>query len=97
MTELSPEQIAELRKDPDSFRDYLRHITGRAVEAPAPAVEEKPAEPAYENAHRGGWPIGTAASGPTPTHGRCSCIQCEQAAVVQLPTVQHRNAEGEAA
>jgi hypothetical protein len=97
MTELSVEDIAELRKDPASFRDYLRHISGR------PVVEDKPAPaavaltvPAYLIAHKGGWPIGTTATGPTPTHGRCTCPLCEQATVVQLPR-PHQHAEGEAA
>ncbi|MER5653477.1 hypothetical protein ABT076_10720 [Streptomyces sp. NPDC002131] len=97
MTELSVEDIAELRKDPASFRDYLRHISGRPVveDKPAP-VAAPPAEPAYRIAHKGGWPIGTTATGPTPTHGRCTCPLCEQAAVVQLPR-PHQHAEGEAA
>lgn len=84
MTELSVEDIAELRKDPASFRDYLRHVTGRAVVASEPAEAAAP-EPGYRIAHKGGWPIGTAATGPTPTHGRCTCPLCEQAAVVELP------------
>jgi hypothetical protein len=85
MTELSVEDIAELRKDPASFRDYLRHVTGREVAAPEPAAAATPIDPGYRIAHTGGWPIGTTATGPTPTHGRCTCPKCEQAAVVQLP------------
>jgi hypothetical protein len=96
MTELSVEDIAELRKDPASFRDYLRHVTGRAVVAAEPAEAAAPVEPGYRIAHTGGWPIGTTATGPTPTHGRCTCPQCEQAAVVALPR-PHERAEGEAA
>jgi hypothetical protein len=90
MTELSVEDIAELRKDPASFRDYLRHVTGRPVVAPEPEETEAPVDPGYEIAHKGGWPIGTAATGPTPTHGRCTCPKCEQAAVVQLPAPADR-------
>lgn len=77
MTEISVEEIAELRKDPDSFRDYLRHITGRKVTAPEskPALTAVPA-PAYRITHPGGWPLGTAASGPTPPPDRCTCAKC---------------------
>lgn len=67
MTDISPEDIAELRKDPDSFRDYLRHITGRAVESPATANAEPAVEvPSYHIPRKGAWPCGTAATGPTP-------------------------------
>jgi len=86
VTELSVEDIAELRKDPASFRDYLRHVTGRAVVDTKPAEATAPVEPGYRIAHKGGWPIGATATGPTPTHGRCTCPRCEQAAVVALPT-----------
>ena len=77
MAELSVEDIAELRKDPDSFRDYLRHITGRQVEAkPKPAPLAAVPELAYRITHPGGWPLGTAASGPTPPPDRCTCAKC---------------------
>lgn len=75
MAEPSVEDIAELRKDPDSFRDYLRHITGRTVAAPqdasAPAAETEP-QP-YHIPRKGAWPCGTAASGPTPP----PCTDCQ--------------------
>ena len=77
MSELSAEEIAELRKDPASFRDYLRHITGRQVQA-----EHEPARlaavptPGYRIAHVGGWPLGTAATGPTPPADTCTCAKC---------------------
>jgi hypothetical protein len=79
MNELSVEDIAELRKDPASFRDYLRHISGRPVDAPAP--QAKPAlaavpSPGYQIAHVGGWPLGTAATGPTPPPDVCTCARC---------------------
>jgi hypothetical protein len=78
VSELSVEEIAELRKDPASFRDYLRHITGRTVVADEPA---KPAlavapDPGYRIAHTGGWPLGTAATGPTPPADTCTCAKC---------------------
>lgn len=78
MRELTTEEIAELRKDPASFRDYLRHITGRAVEPEAPAKPALTAVPApgYRIAHTGGWPLGTAATGPTPPPDTCTCARC---------------------
>lgn len=67
MAELRTEDIAELRKDPASFRDYLRHITGRQVQADtAPAAVAEPDKPGYHIPRKGAWPCGTAASGPTP-------------------------------
>ncbi|MEV7034560.1 hypothetical protein AB0N99_30565 [Streptomyces sp. NPDC093272] len=77
MSELSVEDIAELRKDPASFRDYLRHITGRTVEPEAPtrpALTVVPS-PGYVITHPGGWPLGTAASGPTPPPDTCTCAR----------------------
>lgn len=78
MAELSVDEIAELRKDPASFRDYLRHITGRRVEAEAPASAPLAAvaSPGYRITHTGGWPLGTAASGPTPPPDTCTCAKC---------------------
>lgn len=78
MAEPSVEDIAELRKDPDSFRDYLRHITGRKVASPqeTPASTAAVPEPAYRIAHTGGWPLGTAATGPTPPADACTCAKC---------------------
>lgn len=87
---IDPADIAAMREQGD-LKDFLLSLTGRKPK-PEPTAQA-PAEPAYEIAHPGGWPIGTTATGPTPTHGRCTCIQCEQAAVVQLPTAQHRNEE----
>lgn len=78
MTEPNVEDIAELRKDPDSFRDYLRHITGRTVTAPQGESTETAAvpDPGYRIAHTGGWPLGTAATGPTPPPDVCTCVKC---------------------
>jgi len=78
MTEPNVEDIAELRKDPDSFRDYLRHITGRTVTAPQDEQPETETTPArgYQITHVGGWPLGTAATGPTPPPDMCTCAKC---------------------
>lgn len=89
------EDIAALREQGD-LKAYLVSLTGRPA-APKPApVAAAPVEPGYRIAHTGGWPIGTTATGPTPTHGRCTCPLCEQAAVVALPR-PHQRQEGEAA
>lgn len=94
MNELTVEEIAELRKDPASFRDYLRHISGRPVEAtPKPALTAVPT-PGYRIAHVGGWPLGTAATGPTPPPDVCTCAKCGGN---PNSTVQHRPQEGTAA
>lgn len=78
MTDLSVEDIAELRKQGD-FRAYLRQITGREVDnAPKPAPLAAVPEPAYRITHTGGWPLGTAATGPTPPADQCSCAKCKQ-------------------
>ncbi|MFI9598878.1 hypothetical protein ACIHCX_03185 [Streptomyces sp. NPDC052043] len=77
MTELSVEDIAELRKQGD-FRAYLRQITGRPTEdtapKPQPHLTAVPA-PAYRITHAGGWPLGTAATGPTPPPDACTCAR----------------------
>ncbi|NEA52367.1 hypothetical protein [Streptomyces sp. SID10815] len=79
MTELSVEDIAELRKQGD-FRAYLRQITGRSAEDTIPKSAHLTAvpAPAYRIAHTGAWPIGTAATGPTPPPGACTCPQHQQ-------------------
>jgi len=90
------DDIAAMRHDGD-LKDYLLSLTvGAPAPKPKPAlVVAAVADPGYRVAHVGGWPIGSAATGPTPTHGRCTCPKCEQAAVVQLPAPDRR--EGEAA
>lgn len=75
MTELSVEDVAELRKQGD-FRAYLLQAASRAVEPkPKPALAAVPA-PGYRIAHVGGWPLGTAATGPTPPPDVCTCAKC---------------------
>jgi hypothetical protein len=76
---LSPEDIAALRKDGD-LESYLRSLTGAPPPKPAPTEPVAPEEPDYVIPHRGAWPIGTTASGPTPTHGRCTCPKCQHPA-----------------
>ncbi|MFF1709268.1 hypothetical protein [Streptomyces sp. NPDC058268] len=94
MNQPTAEDIAALRADGDLV-NYLLALTGRAPAVEPASIAALP-EPGYQIAHTGGWPIGTTATGPTPTHGRCTCAKCEQAAVVELPQ-QGRSAEGEAA
>lgn len=94
MNQPTAEDIAAMRADGD-LKDYLLTLAGRAPAKPAPVVAAV-ADPAYRITHTGGWPIGTAATGPTPTHGRCTCAKCEQAAVVELPQPAP-GVEGEAA
>lgn len=84
------EDIAAMREQGD-LKGYLLSLISQVPAAPKPAPIATPGvEPAYGIAHKGGWPIGTAATGPTPMHGRCTCPLCEQAAVVQLPTPTHQ-------
>lgn len=70
-----PEDIAALREDGDLER-YLRSLTVAAPPKPAPVEAEPPPDFEYRTAHRGGWPIGSASSGPTPMHDRCTCPKC---------------------
>jgi hypothetical protein len=69
------EDIAAMRAQGD-LKEYLLSLIG---DAPAPA---KPAPltavpaPAYRIAHTGGWPLGTAATGPTPPPDTCTCAKC---------------------
>lgn len=95
MNEPSVEDLAAMREEGDLL-PYLIALTGRTPAKPAPTPAAEPADPGYRIAHTGGWPIGSAATGPTPTHGRCTCAKCERAAVVQLP-VAAPVSEGEAA
>ncbi len=87
MAELSAADIAELRKDPESFRDYLRHITGRAVTRPGTEPTETAAvpDPGYRITHTGGWPLGTAATGPTPPPDVCTCAKCGGNSASRIP------------
>lgn len=93
MTEISVEDVAALRRQGD-FRAFLSQVSGREADAPAkPALAAVPA-PGYRIAHVGGWPLGTAASGPTPPPDTCTCAQCGGNPASR---VQHRPQEGTAA
>lgn len=68
VTDIRPEDIAELRKQGD-LRAFLRQLTGRptspeSASAIGPDVEDEP--PCYHIPRRGAWPCGTAATGPSP-------------------------------
>ena len=71
------EDIAAMRADGD-LKDYLLSF---AAAAPAPKAKPKPTltaveSPGYRIAHVGGWPLGTAATGPTPPADTCTCPKC---------------------
>ena len=72
--------IAALREQGD-LEDFVRSLIGRPAK-PTPAPLAAVPEPAYRITHTGGWPLGTAASGPTPPPDRCSCAKCKQPAPV---------------
>ena len=74
MTELSVEDVAEMRKQGD-FRAYLLQAAGRQGE-PEPTRLTAVPDPGYRIAHVGGWPLGTAATGPTPPPDTCTCAKC---------------------
>ena len=92
MTEPTAEDIAALREQGD-LKGYLLALAGRAPAKPKPALVAVP-DPGYRIAHAGGWPLGTAASGPTPPPGVCTCAKC--GGNPGSPAV-HRPQEGEAA
>ncbi|MDQ0809890.1 hypothetical protein QFZ63_001604 [Streptomyces sp. B3I7] len=77
-THPTPEDIAAMRAD-GSLRDYLKYLTSQAPRPapvkPVPVLAAVP-DPGYRIAHVGGWPLGTAASGPTPSPDRCTCARC---------------------
>ena len=92
MNQPTPEDIAALRADGD-LEDYFRSLIGRPAAKPTPtltAVES----PGYRIAHVGGWPLGTAATGPTPPPDACTCARC--GGNPNSPTI-HRPQEGTAA
>jgi hypothetical protein len=74
MTEPTAEDIAALREQGD-LKDYLLALAGRTPAKPKPTRAVVP-DPGYRIAHVGGWPLGTAASGPTPPPDVCTCARC---------------------
>lgn len=75
VTDLSPEDIAEMRKQGD-LKAFLRSLTGRPpahvpAQRDADPVDE---EPCYHIRRPGAWPCGTAATGPTPQ----PCADCQK-------------------
>ncbi|MYU20776.1 hypothetical protein [Streptomyces sp. SID8352] len=77
MSEPTPDDIAAMRAD-GSLRDYLKFLTSQALRPeprPAPVLAAVP-DLGYRIAHPGGWPLGTAASGPTPPPNTCTCARC---------------------
>jgi len=79
INEPSVEDIAAMRAD-GSLREYFRFLAEQAPR-PTPAPAAKPAltavpDPGYRIAHTGGWPLGAAATGPTPPPNQCTCAKC---------------------
>ncbi|MDX2528004.1 hypothetical protein [Streptomyces europaeiscabiei] len=74
MNQPTPEDIAAMRADGD-LKSYLLALTGRTPANPKPALAAVP-DPGYRITHTGGWPLGTAATGPTPPPDRCTCAKC---------------------
>jgi hypothetical protein len=66
--------IAALREQGD-LEDFVRSLIGRPAK-PKPTPLAAVPEPAYRITHTGGWPLGTAATGPTPPPDACTCAKC---------------------
>lgn len=73
MNEPTVDDIAAMREQ-DDLLPFLIALTGRTSK-PKPALTAVPT-PAYRITHVGGWPLGTAATGPTPPPDRCTCAKC---------------------
>jgi len=75
MNEPTVEDISALRADGD-LEDYFRSLIGRpAAPKSKPTLAAVP-DPGYRIAHVGGWPLGSAATGPTPPPDACTCARC---------------------
>lgn len=92
MNQPTVEDLAAMREEGDLL-PYLISLTGRAPAKPKPAPLAAVPEPAYRITHTGGWPLGTAASGPTPPPDRCTCAKCGG----NPNSRPHQHQEGEAA
>jgi hypothetical protein len=86
MSEPTVEDIAAMRQD-GSLREYFQYLTGRPAD-PKPAPLAAVPTLGYRIAHTGGWPLGTAATGPTPPPDRCTCAKCG-GNPAQTPHIQH--------
>ena len=85
------EDIAVMREQGD-LKDYLLSLIGTEAPAkPKPALAAVPS-PGYRIDHPGGWPLGTAATGPTPPPDVCTCAKCGG-----NPASRDQHREGEAA
>ena len=71
---LNVEDIAAMREQGD-LKDYLLSLVG-APAKPKPVPLAAAPGPGYRVAHLGGWPLGSAASGPTPPPDVCTCAKC---------------------
>lgn len=69
------DDIAAMR-DQGDLKDYLLSLIGEPPPAPKPAPLAAVPSPGYRIAHVGGWPLGTAATGPTPPPDVCTCAKC---------------------
>lgn len=92
MNQPSPEDIAAMRQDGD-LTAYLLSLVGVAPAKPKPTLAAVPT-PGYRIAHVGGWPLGTAATGPTPPPDVCTCAKCGGNPASRT---RHQHQEGEVA
>lgn len=90
MNQPTVDDIAAMREDGDLL-PYLIALTGRTPAKPKPTLTAVPA-PGYRIAHTGGWPLGTAATGPTPPADMCTCAKCGG-----NPNAQPNHQEGQVA
>jgi hypothetical protein len=75
MDKPSVDDIAAMREQGD-LRDYLLSLVGGSRAKPKPVPLTAVPGPDYRVAHVGGWPLGTAATGPTPPPDVCTCAKC---------------------
>jgi hypothetical protein len=92
MNHLSVEDIAAMREQGD-LEGFLRGLTGRPTK-PKPTPLAAAPDPGYRVAHVGGWPLGSAASGPTPPPDACTCAKCGGNPASRTT---HQSQQGEAA
>jgi len=78
------EDIAAMRQDGD-LKGYLLSLVSDTPAAPKPPALTAVPAPGYRIAHVGGWPLGTAATGPTPPPDTCTCAKCGGNPASQTP------------